>query len=278
MFALRGISRPQLAKVSQDNSDIQYRGFRQNIPYLVILVIVHPLLRKVYDAFWRADTYTKVRPSAGSGLTMGLTVSAAADARLNQRISFDVPFSIIFLFALHGSSVFKIVFILYINYNIAKRLPRAYVPAATWLFNVGILFANDLCNGYSFGTIFGFFLPSSNVGDNQQHNRNLGHTLDSYGGLMPKWATLFKFTILRLISFNLDYYWSLNFRGINSLEVGHLEPPLPNMLMTSRRNSSIPRISQSEIASPSRQKRPTTPSATTSLTQCTLHCSSQGPS
>jgi hypothetical protein len=223
MFALLGIG-PQVANTSQDNSDLQYRGFRQNIPYLVILLVVHPLLRKAYDAFWRADTYTKVRPSAGSGLTMGLTASAAADARLNQRISFDVPFAIIFLLALHGTSVFKIIAILYINYNIAKRLPRPYVPAATWLFNIGILFANDLCNGYSFGTILGFFLPSSNVVDNRQHNRNLGHTLDSYSGLIPKWATLFNFTVLRLISFNLDYYWSLNSRGSNSLEVGHLSP------------------------------------------------------
>jgi hypothetical protein len=153
---------------------------------------------------------------------MGLTASAAADARLNQRISFDVPFSIIFLSALHGTSIFKIVAILYINYSIAKRLPRPYVPAVTWLFNVGILFANDLCNGYSYGTILGFFLPSSTVSDNQLDNRNLGHTLDSYSGLIPKWATLFNFTILRLISFNLDYYWSLNSRGSNSLEVGHL--------------------------------------------------------
>ena len=184
---------------------------------------MHPLLRKGYDAFWRADTYTQVRPSAGSGLTMGLTASAAADARLNQRISFDVPFSIIFLLALHGTSILKIVAILYINYSIAKRLPRSYVPAATWLFNVGILFANDLCNGYSFGTIFGFFLPSSNASDGHQNSQNLGHTLDSYRGLIPKWATLFNFTILRLISFNLDYYWSLNSRGSDTLEVGHLK-------------------------------------------------------
>jgi hypothetical protein len=202
---------------------LQYRGFRQNVPYLIVLLIVHPLLRKAYDGFWRADTYTKVRPSAGSGLTMGLTASAAADARMNQRISFDVPFSIIFLLALHGTSIFKIVAILYINYSIAKRLPRSYIPAVTWLFNVGILFANDLFRGYSFGTIFSYFLPVSNVIDNGVYNRNVGHTLDSYSGLIPKWATLFNFTVLRLISFNLDYYWSLNSRGSTSLEVSPAE-------------------------------------------------------
>jgi len=143
---------------------------------------------------------------------------------MNQRLSFDIPFAIIFLIALHGFSIFKIVGILYINYSIAKRLPRPYVPAATWIFNVGILFANDLCNGYSYGTLFSYFLPSSNVSGNRD---NLGHVLDSYGGLVPKWAVLFNFTVLRLISFNLDYYWSLGSRGSSLLEVSLQPSPLP---------------------------------------------------
>ena len=32
-----------------DNSDDQYRGFRDNIPYMALLLVVHPLLRRVYD-------------------------------------------------------------------------------------------------------------------------------------------------------------------------------------------------------------------------------------
>jgi hypothetical protein len=47
---------------------------------------------------------------------MGLTPSAAADARLDQRISFDVIFACIFLTVLHGFSIFKIVAVLYLNY------------------------------------------------------------------------------------------------------------------------------------------------------------------
>ncbi|KAF2685766.1 glycerol:H+ symporter-like protein [Lentithecium fluviatile CBS 122367] len=206
-----------------DNSDLQYRGFRQNIPFLILLLAVHPLLRKAYDAFWRADTYTQVQPSAGRGLTMGLTASAAADARLNQRISFDIPFAIVFLVALHGFSIFKIITILYINYSLAKNLPRPYVPAATWLFNVGVLFVNDLCDGYSYETIVGVFLPSS-VSEKREPGRNFGHTFDSYGGLIPKWDVLFNFTILRLISFNLDYYWSLNSSAGNVIEKKQLDP------------------------------------------------------
>ncbi|KAJ4405129.1 glycerol transporter [Didymella pomorum] len=205
-----------------DNTDAQYSGFRQNVPYLFIVVTLHPLLRKAYDAFWRADTYTQVRPSSG-GLTMGLTPAAAADARLNQRISFDVGFAVVFLAALHGFSIFKILTILYLNYQIATKLPRAHVPGATWVFNLGVLFANELLHGYHYSDMFGFFLPST-LSEKGTPVRNLGHTLDSYGGLIPRWDVLFNFTVLRLISFNLDYYWSLNTRSSSPLEKKQLDP------------------------------------------------------
>ncbi|KAL6705311.1 glycerol transporter [Coniothyrium glycines] len=201
-----------------DNTDAQYSGFRQNIPYLFVVVLLHPILRRAYDSFWRANTYTQIRPSTGNGrLTMGLTPSAAADARLNQRISFDVVFAVLFLVALHGFSTLKIVIILYANYCIATKVSPSYVPAATWIFNVGTLFANDLYHGYSYAAILRAFL-SSPASEKDQPGYTLGHTLDSYGGLIPRWDVLFNFTILRLISFNLDYYWSLSARTSNSLE------------------------------------------------------------
>jgi hypothetical protein len=149
---------------------------------------------------------------------MGLTPSAAADARLSQRVSFDVLFGGIFLVALHGFSIFKILAILYANYNLAMKMPRQYVPAASWVFGVGTLFANEFTRGYSYGAIFGTFLPAS-VSEKGLPATNFGHTLDSYGGLMSRWEVLFKFTILRLISFNLDYYWSMDSRISNALEV-----------------------------------------------------------
>lgn len=149
---------------------------------------------------------------------MGLTPAAAADARLSQRVSFDVLFACIFLTALHGLSTFKILAILYANYSIAMKLPRQYIPVASWVFAVGTLFANEFTTGYSYGTLFGMFLPSS-VAEKGQPPKNFGHKLDSYGGLMSRWEVLFKFTILRLVSFNLDFYWSLDPRSSSPLEV-----------------------------------------------------------
>lgn len=220
--------------------------------------------------------YTQVRPSAGSGgLTMGLTASAAADARLNQRISFDVPFSVIFIAALHGVSALKIFAIIYINYSIAKKLPRQYVPAVTWIFNVAILFANELCQGYSFAAILDFFLPSTHVSEKDQATASFGHSLDNYGGLMPRWEVLFKFTILRQISFNLDYYWSLNSRVGSPIEVRHILHSLPVKLMTSRRSNLIPRTSPKGIVFPSLLNQATFAFATTLHILCIRPCISR---
>jgi hypothetical protein len=149
---------------------------------------------------------------------MGLTATAAADARLNQRVSFDVIFASIFLVVLHGFSILKILAILYANYCIAKKLPRKYIPAASWAFVLGTLFANDLGRGYSYASIFAKFLPAS-ISEKGQPAINFGHTLDSYGGLMSRWEVLFKFTVLRLLSFNMDYCWSLDTRTSSPLEV-----------------------------------------------------------
>ena len=64
------------------------------------------------------------------------------------------------VFALHGTSALKILAILYANYHIAKcthRMPIG-VPA-TWIFNIAILFANELCNGYRFALLHPTFEP-----------------------------------------------------------------------------------------------------------------------
>lgn len=207
-----------------DDSDAQYSGFRKNIPYLFLVIILHPILRKLYDTFWRADTYTQVQPSAGPNgrLTQGLPTSAAADARLEQRISFNVLFTTLFLIALHGFSTLKVLLILYLNYSLSKKLPKEYIPTATWVFSIGVLFANELCRGYSFGRIYSFVFPQP-LSEDGLTAVNWGTWLDGYGGLIPRWEVLFNFTVLRLISFNMDYYWSLQLRNGSPVEKKQLD-------------------------------------------------------
>lgn len=181
-----------------DITDAQYHTFRSNLPYMSSLLLFHPLLRKV----WNAVFPTTDKKSQGA-------------ERFEQRVSFDYAFAILFLFILHGFSALKVLLILNVNYRLATKLPREYVPVATWAFNVPVLFANELCQGYHYKDVFGLVVPPL---------VEWGAWMDSYGGLVSRWEVLFNITILRLISFNLDYYWSIDKRGANGLEVCELLP------------------------------------------------------
>ncbi|KAF2149895.1 MBOAT-domain-containing protein [Myriangium duriaei CBS 260.36] len=210
-----------------DNSDAQYASFRDNIPAMTLVLILHPLLRRFYGAFWRIDSYTQVPQSSsdGRGLSHGLSPTAAANARLEHRVSFDLMFAFVFVVALHGISAIKVFLILYTNYKIATQLPRSYVPAATWIFNIGILFANELCHGYPLASVANFLLPSTTTAkDNPAPGSSWAAWLDSYGGILPRWEILFNLTVLRLISFNLDHYWARAQSGSNSVEKKQLDP------------------------------------------------------
>ena len=90
---------------------------------------------------------------------------------------------------------------------------------ATWLFNIGILFANELYDGYPLSSIANVI--KSTKGSSGQVSSLISFTqwLDGFGGLMPRWQILFKVTILRLISFNMDYYWSLEQLSSSPIEV-----------------------------------------------------------
>lgn len=262
-----------------DDSDSQYEGFREHILYMLLLPILHPLLRKAYDYFYRIDLYApQTLPSPRSQLTQGLTGNAAADARLEHRITFDVFFASIFIIALHGFSAPKVVLILYTNYRATKTLPKEYIPAFSYIFNIGILFANELCRGYPYSEIGAFITPwASSVAEDGVHI-NWGNYLDRNGGLTPRWEILFNFTVLRLISFNMDYYWSLNQQGSSPIEVRRYSSSFPIVILIRiRRNNSILPPSPSVTASPHPPNPPTTLSANTTPTLSILHYTSPGP-
>lgn len=181
-----------------DNSDTQYRGFRDNIPYMAILVILHPLLRRAYE---RLTTKTSTLRLNGDTRSKS-SQDAEANARLDSRIRFDLTFAVIFILALHGVSAFKVLLLIYINFQLATALPRNLVGMATWTFNIAVLFANELWHGYPLASI----IPA-------------GAFLDSYGGLIPRWEVLFNFTVLRLIAYNFDYVWMLDQHEASPVEV-----------------------------------------------------------
>ncbi|KIV90574.1 hypothetical protein PV10_07862 [Exophiala mesophila] len=192
-----------------DNSDAQYAGFRDNVPYLAILVFLHPMLRRLYERMTSQSTATETSPVS----------HGQAQARLDSRLRFDFFFSLVFISALVGVSALKILIILFINFKIGTALPRNAIPVATWVFNIGILFANEMSQGFRFSSLSTALEPiHPSVTD-------WAKALDSFGGIMPRWEVLFKITVLRMISFNFDHYWSLQrSRAGSPLEKKQLDP------------------------------------------------------
>lgn len=68
------------------------------------------------------------------------------------RTYFYVTFSVVYIYFMYGNSILKIAAIVSANYLIAKTGRGArWMPIATWVFNLGILFLNEGYDGYNFG-------------------------------------------------------------------------------------------------------------------------------
>ncbi|KAI9001460.1 MBOAT-domain-containing protein [Trametes punicea] len=158
-----------------DISDSQYRSFRTGLPSLVLLASAFLGLKHSYTAF-------------------GRRARLAAETNNLFQVPFLVGFSIIMLFALHGTSTFKIFLILSINYAIAKTCGASKAnPVLTWAFNTFVLFAIERNSGFRFDSLHPYLAP-----------------LDVWEGVYPRWYISFNISMLRLVSFNMDYYWACN--------------------------------------------------------------------
>lgn len=98
------------------------------------------------------------------------------------------------LVILHGIGALKVALILMGNYYVATASKSATIarfwPALVIVGNMGILFANEKFDGYHFSALH----PA------------LGE-LDAWEGLLPRWHINFNITMLRIVSFALDYHW-----------------------------------------------------------------------
>ena len=254
----------------KDNSDAQYASFRDNIPYLLVLLIAHPLLRRVYESYLRHSNTNNDRHQNAPA-----TPTAAGDTRMTQRIRFDYYFALFFITVLHGVSAVKVLAVLYVNYKIAKSLPRTYIPAATWIFNICTLFANEIFAGYPLERVAALFVGSAGLpGESEPVLVVWGRFLDSLGGLMPRWEILFNITVLRLISFSMDYYWSLDYPSTSPIEVSAFfnQSEMCPLLTYIRRSNSIRQHFRSETVSIFPQNRLPSIRATMSHIPFTRHC------
>lgn len=104
----------------------------------------------------------------------------------------NLLFSFVFLLVIHGINTFKITGLLAINYYIAKNTKGRTGVIASWVFGIGLLFANEMMDGYPFSKVF----PPLEF-------------LDQFGGMMPRWDVNFNFSMIRMISYNIDYFEAL---------------------------------------------------------------------
>lgn len=150
-----------------DNSDSQYRFFRDNLPLLVGLMLLHTTLKKI------TCHVTKI-----------------------SKIKFDFGFGLLFLFAAHGVNSLRVLFHLLIMFSIAHIFKRKRMLATllSWTYGIATLFINDKYRAFPFGEMAGFLSPLD----------------DAYKGIIPRWDVFFNFTLLRMLSYNMDYLerWS----------------------------------------------------------------------
>jgi D-alanyl-lipoteichoic acid acyltransferase DltB (MBOAT superfamily) len=122
------------------------------------------------------------------------------------------------LMGLHGTSIIKIFTILLANFAIAKigRGGR-WAPLATWVFNGAVLFANEWYSGYTFAVLHPSFKVLVRIGNDGIAAFWLNDIQDSLQGVYPRWQVSFNITMLRLVSFNMDYFWTCNRVGQNEV-------------------------------------------------------------
>ncbi|KAF9286455.1 glycerol transporter [Mortierella alpina] len=158
-----------------DNSDEQFANFRNNLPILTFVACVYLLLSHAYRLYFVPVTPLK------------------SPLQPLYRAYFFLAFAAVYLYFMYGSGILKIVAIVSANYAIAKLGGASrWMPALTWIFNLTILFLNESYRGYSFAALHDSLA-----------------WLDEHSGMNARWDVNFNFTMLRLVSFNLDYYWSL---------------------------------------------------------------------
>ena len=186
--------------LSQDNSDAQYRSFRLGLPALAALM-----------ATFFALKYAYTRP---------IFRGSSPPTNNLHRVPFYLIFSLLMLIILHGASVLKVLIILSANYVLAWATGgRRFAVPVTWIFNCVVLLANEWYEGYSFASLhsgFAFLVCCA-------HYHALSPTYillqDSWGGVYPRWHVSFNITMLRLVSFSVDYHWACNHIGIADVRI-----------------------------------------------------------
>lgn len=139
-----------------DNSDRQYRFFRDNFWLIWVFVIGHTLARRAV-----------------------LSVSGVS------RISFDMVFGLLYAYVLHGSNCVRIAVHVLVMFAMARFIERPKVAKlALWTYGVATLFVNH---------------------EWKEMPLHVGFLDNGFQGIVARWDVFYNFSLLRILSYNLDY-------------------------------------------------------------------------
>ncbi|GMM35135.1 O-acyltransferase [Saccharomycopsis crataegensis] len=183
-----------------DNSDVQYSFFRNNFFLLVVLMISHVLIKSGCYKFFKIE-----------------------------KLTFDMVFGVIFLALAHGMNSLKILIHIVICYfavrlaismdkkhsgdlNYNEKFYRCGAISFIWVYGIAALYINDRYRDFQ---LFGAISPS------------LGG-LDKIRGIIHRWDIFYNFTLLRTLSYNMDYIWRYydlknNIRDSTGIQLKELE-------------------------------------------------------
>lgn len=127
---------------SVDVSDNQWNTIRNNLPLLTLTAIIWLFTSNLVKHFFSNSNRQQLSAS--------------------QRESFILAFAFPLLIVLHGTSLPKMMSILLVNFAISRLIFRLrssrwkrVSPLISWTFNLGVLFANEIWEGYRWESLSG---------------------------------------------------------------------------------------------------------------------------
>lgn len=195
----------------RDDSDYQYRLFRDYLPMIFALILAYTLCSH-----------------AVSGVA-NIVQCNATQRRIVRKWFLGIASGVV-IAALHGTNSLKLVAIALGNYALVhigtKHLPRQATSALVWLYNCGVLFLVFYLEGVPYERISPALAP-----------------LDNYRGLLERWYISYNFSMLRHISYALDYLWAL---GCENEPTTELAPGVPDARTRVRQHRPLAEYSLKE--------------------------------
>ncbi|KAJ1821330.1 glycerol transporter [Coemansia sp. RSA 2599] len=162
-----------------DMSDGQWRTFRSHLPAFALAMFGYVATNWVF------------RLTVLRGFFSGFLRSPASTRGALPTLWVAFAYASIFVAVLSGTSIVFVLVITGANYFIAKRFGgRRWAPLVIWAYNMGMLFSNECYKGYDFGRI----------------HESLAW-LDGHRGILRRWDITFNITMLRMVSFAMDFHW-----------------------------------------------------------------------